>query len=210
VTTNYLESRCPIVSRCIRQLKGMVATVSFDDEDDLLISLAQGLESASADPDIVRLRAFIGIEKLLKMLEWTYTRTYNAKAPELRQRSWAGLTTLKREIEGIVDKTILDSAEHTLAGVQVNTQNHVVVLPKRMMEAGLVDFTHQVTAVRRVYTLATAIDSSIGALRPYLRNEGASVGIIGEMLAQCHMELYGVLATTYLMQTTRELLDVKL
>ena len=93
--------------------------------------------------------------------------------------------------------------------MQITTQN-VVILPNRMMEAGLHDTVHQVKAVQRVHTLAVSIDTCIVALRPYLRNEDVSVAVIGDALAQCHMELYGMLATSYLMQTTRELLDVKL
>ena len=203
-----MTTHCPIVSRCIRQLRAMVTMLNFDDDDTELSSLADALEAASGDVALVRLRGFLVVEEILRLLTHVYTRTYDQRAPTLGARSWHALTELKRSVEKVIDQATLDIAEQELAGVQVTT--YAIYVPKAYETSDLQTLGHKSAGVRSVHTLASSLDHAITLLRPYLRNEDVSVGGLGEELGVCYRTVYGAVAVTPFINITRKLLDVRL
>jgi hypothetical protein len=213
MSTNYREvreaDRCPILFRCVRQLKKMVSALEFDGESEEVYSLGMALAAAPTDPDYVRLRGFIAIEAMLTMLQHVYTRCYNEHGPKLEARTWNALTNTKREVEKILDRSSLDITELELAGVQLTT-NDTVILTRNAQSCNLTEITSHATVVHRVHSLSFNIDHAITALRPFLRNEEAGVGVIADDLATCYREVYGVVATSPFLEKVQEMMGVRL
>lgn len=204
--------RCPIIHRCLKQLRATNAALAFDDDDETIASLTQRYESASGDPSYVRLRGFITIEAMLSMLKQVYVRGYGADSPfpSLEVRTWGGLTGLKRGLLEVLDRVSMDVTELRLQGVQFNESNVVFTPSKVGDEKDQVELSTRGCTAFQVQTLTAVVIHSVELLRPYLRNEEASVSAIGDGFGLVAREVHGVLARGVLTKTIQQLLDVRL
>jgi len=176
-------------------------------------ALASNAEVVPADPDYVRLRAFIAIEHMLGQLSDGYVRAYGVPSVPLvlSERSWGGLTRAKRAVLTARDRAQLDITELKLGGTKMD--GHVVVPSSDMMSVSVAEqIAASALAINaiRVKNMTAAVDHSIKLLRPYLRNPDVYVGPVGDELVLVYQEMHSGTALERLMEVAAKMVDVRL
>lgn len=194
-TYTRITCGCPIVRRCLRHLQDKALGL----DQELVEELTQRGNPISDHPDLVKLRGFLAIEAMLKpivhLYEMKYRRTgENQFYLQLTERTWIELTHLKIGLECLLDQVDIDLTEMQLGGTSFKG-NTVHLAQGERATTGLRGLTAQ-----RLKPLIEGLLSSIVALRPFLKNEEASVSCIGDRLSEA---LRGVIAAPLLDATTK-------
>jgi hypothetical protein len=208
------EGPCPIVGRCLRRLRDMAARLIFEDEHENIDALEERYQSVSGHPDYVRLRGFLVVEKMLGFIYRVYSKKCVAFTDpfELPARSWGGLGDRKRMLETLLDQTDIEIGELQLGGTKFK-DNHLLQMGSNLYGATQQESVAAASRAERAIQLQGLLKiaiHSIDVLRPYLRNENVSVGILGDDLASMAKEIYGLTVTKPFLELTRELMDVRL
>src|SRR3972149_1961162 len=199
--------RCPILLKCLRQMRAMCSTDLFRDLETDIESLEDLLDVCSADPSYVRLRGFIIIEEMVSTIKTIYESGYRTNVSpqfslQLACRSWGGLSLLKRTLEELTDEVEVEIAENQLGGVKYAAEN-VVFISNKVADAA--ETAQRVTIATHLSGLVKIAKHSIVVLRPYLKNEQSPIAILGDEAAFFLREGYHDAALEPLLSLTRKI-----
>lgn len=200
---------CPITRRCLRYLHDHVkpGVFAFENEVDLVEDLIVRGNTISDHPDLVKLRGFIAIQAMLDIIVQIYEERYRRPTDDrlylqLSERSWIELTHLKIALEVLLDQVNIDLTEMKLGGTTFKGST-ARMAQGESAAAGLRGLTAQ-----RLKPMAESLIESINAFRPYLKNEQAHVGSVGDRLILVFALGYGLMLP--LIETTKKLVEAQL
>lgn len=212
-----MTTPCPIIRKCIQQLKLSFDRGLFPDLDlDELISDAEGV---SDDHSLVRLRGFTAIAEMLKLVKDQYDNKYKVPSSpnlslELKIWSWGSLTQVKDELTKLKEEVEVELGEATLEGHRVNDDGHASFLVLRAekpddAESPIIR-SRRLQAARLLRRIVPVVHNAVVAFRPYLSNDDSHISSVGNSLAWVTREVDGEMHIVRLYTLTRKLMEAKL
>lgn len=212
-----MTTPCPIVRRCIQQLRSSFNHGLFHDLD--LDELRLDAENISGDPSLVKLRGFTAIAEMLKLTKELYDTKYRVlSSPNLslsmKTWSWHGLTNMKIQLGMLEDELEAELGEALLEGHKMTEDKGLTVLVLRAERPddaeGHIVRSRRLQAARLLRKLVPIVRNAVVAFRPYLGNDDSHISSVGNSLAWVTREIYGEMHTMHLYALTRKLMDAKL